>query len=247
MFLFFIFITLEKTKNNDMFYKKTQNNDDMFDIGFHFTDFCRNVYKTIEDVAISIIEMPIVQTYIFDIFYFSMKLITQLQSYLPSRKIKQPEPDKENWYYFGHYDDGTCSIKHYYSDIPEVHVGVKQTDLWIVKYNYKYISSTSHMILPNMSLSLIKSNISFIYMEYISNSNNSPISLHLPEEYLYVGNELFSPAFVLRLLEQQSEPYTFDCHYNLCIIDQQLRNIVLNYHQMIVLEKDNCFLVDLHR
>lgn len=228
MFLFFI----QKTKTNVM---------------FSFTDFCRIVYEKIEDVAISIIEMPIVQTYIFDIFYYSMKLVTQLQSYFPLRKIKQPEPKQENWYYFGYYDHDTYSIKHYYSDTYEVHVGVKQTDLWIVKQQNKYISSTSHAILPKTPLPMMKSNISFIYIEYTSSLNTSPISLHLPEEYLYVGNELFSPAFVLRLLEQQSEPYTFDCHYNLCIIDQQLRNIVLNYHQMIVLEKDNCFLVDLHR
>jgi hypothetical protein len=174
-----------------------------------------------------------------------MKIVAQIQSYFPSKKIKQPEPNQENWYYFGHYDHGTCSIKHYYSDTPKVHVGVKQTDLWIVKHNNKYISSTSPAIIP--PLTMIKSNISFIYIEYTSSSNNSPISLHLPEEYLYVGNELFSPAFVLRLLEQQSEPYIFDGHYKLCIIDQQLRNIYLNYHQMVVLEKDNCSLVDLYR
>jgi len=216
----------------------------MFDLLFHFTDFCRIVYEKIEDVAIYITEMPIVQTYIFDIFYFSMKIVTQLQSYFPSRKIKQPEPKQENWYYFGHYNHLTCSIKHYYSDTHEVHTGVKQTDLWIIKYKNKCISSTSHSIITLPPL--IKSNISFIYIEYISSLNNIPISLHLPEEYLYVGNELFSPAFVLRLLEQQSEPYIFNCHYNLCIIDQYLRNIYLNYHQMIVLEKDNCSLVDLH-
>lgn len=219
----------------------------MFDLVFHFTDFCRIVYEKIEDVAFSIAEMPIVQTYIFDIFYHSMKIITQLQSYFPSsRKVKQPEPNQENWYYFGYYDHFTGSIKHYYSDTYEIHTGVKQTDLWIVKHNHKYISSTSHAILHPLPDKWCKSNISFIYIEYISNSNHNTISLHLPEEYLYVGNELFSPAFVLRLLEQQSEPYIFDRHYKICIIDEKLRNIYLNYHQMMVLEKDNCYLVDLH-
>jgi len=217
----------------------------MFDIVFRFTDFCRIVYEKIEDIVFSIAEMPIVQTYIFDIFYHTMKIVTQLQSYFAlSIKIKQPEPNQENWYYFGYYDHFTCTIKHYYSDTYEVHTGVKQTDLWIIKYKDTYVSSTSHAILTLPPR--IRSNIYFIYIEYTSNSNNNPISLRLSEDYLFVGNELFSPAFVLRLLEQQSEPYVFDRHYKICIIDEKLRNIYLNYHQMIVLEKDNCYLVDLH-
>jgi hypothetical protein len=202
-----------------------------------------------------------------------MKLGIKLQAHFPLEKIvssmkrKHSEPNQLDWYYIGIYNPVTFVITHSYSDTyEEVSSIVKDTDslLWIVKHQNIYISSITHPIRSTsksrtdviskvpvrvrvqneISLPLpMKSNLSFIFIEYIDIDHNNTISLHLPETYLYVGNELFSPAFVLRLLEQQSEDYVFDGNYTISILDQQLRNIHLNSRQYLVLEKDNCHIL----
>ena len=50
-----------------------------------------------------------------------------------------------------------------------------------------------------------------------------------------VGNELFSPAFLLRLLDHQLEPFYFDDNYQLVLVDNNLVSFILKPNQYIQL------------
>ena len=63
------------------------------------------------------------------------------------------------------------------------------------------------------------------------------IELVIPEGMWIVGNELFSPAFILRLLQQQSSYYVFDMKYKLNIMDHEIQTITLSSETSIFLDK----------
>ena len=65
----------------------------------------------------------------------------------------------------------------------------------------------------------IKSNAKFFTIEYNHPSMNYAIELKLAHEWFMCGNELFSPTFILRLLEYQDEQFIFDEFYTVRIMD----------------------------
>jgi len=66
-----------------------------------------------------------------------------------------------------------------------------------------------------------KSSAKFISIEYTHPEMTEAIELKLDDGYYVNGNELFSPAFVLRLLEYQSISYFFDNRYKIRILDSE--------------------------
>jgi hypothetical protein len=82
-----------------------------------------------------------------------------------------------------------------------------------------------------------KSDIVFTYVEYIHPNMRNTIELNIPDEFWIVGNELFTPAFVLRMLEHQCEKYIFDLKYKLHIVDQNIHDLFLNSDNYILVEK----------
>jgi len=98
------------------------------------------------------------------------------------------------------------------------------------------IPNTCKDSLSILTISNLRSEVSFFLIEFISSSKwYSPISLSIPKEMLMVGNELFSPAFLLRLLEHQKEPFYFDDNYQLVLVDHNLVSFVLTSNQYIQL------------
>lgn len=83
-----------------------------------------------------------------------------------------------------------------------------------------------------------KSNITFPFIEYSHPKMNTTIELVIPDGMWMVGNELFTPTFILRLLQQKSNFYIFDMDYIITILDHDIRNIVFNSKSYILLEKD---------
>ena len=61
--------------------------------------------------------------------------------------------------------------------------------------------------------------------------NTIPITID--SKYLVTGNELFSPCFIFKCLNYQSEPYVFDTNYKINILDSNIKNIVLTSDQYI--------------
>ena len=64
-------------------------------------------------------------------------------------------------------------------------------------------------------------------------------------ENLSVGNELFSPVFVRRCLEYQSDCYDFSYDYTIEIIDSNADIITLNSNQYILVEKNTVSVKDI--
>ena len=80
------------------------------------------------------------------------------------------------------------------------------------------------------------SNVSFLDIQYHHPKMNSPLPLEVPKEWCCIGNELFSAAFVLRMLYYQELPFVFDMNYTLNIMDSDLNAITLNSSQHIMLK-----------
>jgi hypothetical protein len=68
------------------------------------------------------------------------------------------------------------------------------------------------------------------------------LELKLSDGMLMVGNELFTPAFILQLLQKQSTYYFFDLDYKINIMDHEIENITLTSDSYIVLDKDRYFI-----
>lgn len=80
-----------------------------------------------------------------------------------------------------------------------------------------------------------KSNVRFLSVEYTVPESSKRVGFKVPVEMCVQGNELFSHAFVRRLLEYQPETAEFDFNYRLKIMDGDVNEIELNNTQYIVL------------
>jgi hypothetical protein len=83
-----------------------------------------------------------------------------------------------------------------------------------------------------------KSDVHFLYVEFINKENT--VSLDIPEEMMQVGNELFTPAFVYRLLDHSSSNFSFlfDLNYRLILVDEHLNSTTLHSEKYLLLEKN---------
>jgi hypothetical protein len=108
-------------------------------------------------------------------------------------------------------------------------VNIKESML-IVKYNgLYYVNPLTETYTKKLS------KVRFLSIEYVC--GNSRIEIVLPKEMYVVGNELFSPLFVLRCLKYQEKDFIFDKNYNLFIMDGDLNNIGLTSDFSINLEE----------
>jgi hypothetical protein len=83
-----------------------------------------------------------------------------------------------------------------------------------------------------------KHEISFLYIEYFHPTKmHKPIPLPFPNDMLQPLNELFTPAFILRQLQTQTEYYYFDMDYVLTILDQDLHTFELKSNQYIFIHR----------
>lgn len=83
-----------------------------------------------------------------------------------------------------------------------------------------------------------KSKVRFLSIIYSHPRMNHDIELQLPNTMYYVGNELFSPVFVLRMLEYtvgSASNYVFDLNYTLKIMDRNVKYRELSSKEYITL------------
>jgi hypothetical protein len=83
-----------------------------------------------------------------------------------------------------------------------------------------------------------KSSAKFISIEYTHPEMADAIELKLDDGYYIYGNELFTPAFVLRLLEHQSISYFFDNRYNIRILDSDCSMIDFGFENYLLLSEE---------
>ena len=88
---------------------------------------------------------------------------------------------------------------------------------------------------------LQRSKIRFLSIEYTHPKMSYTIPLELHQEMMYVGNHLFSSAFVARMLNyiMGRNNFIFDMDYVIKIMDKELKYFELTYCQYICLEKNS--------
>ena len=95
-----------------------------------------------------------------------------------------------------------------------------------------------HSELPMESFSWKKVATPFLSVEYTHPEMNEAIELKMDAGFFREGNELFTPAFVLRLLEYQYVPYYFDEDYTIRVMDTQCNIIDLTSSMYIVITEN---------
>ena len=107
--------------------------------------------------------------------------------------------------------------------------------LVIMKWDGLYKVTRAESKTRPLSFDFAKSKVRFLSVEYSVPLSKTTVSLKIPGEMLIQGNELFSHAFVRRMLEYQSEAFVFDFNYRLKLMDGDINEVVLNNTQYIVL------------
>jgi len=115
------------------------------------------------------------------------------------------------------------------TDCHEENITIKYFDKYIVK-NIRKNSESEPIVLK-------KSDVFFLTVQYTNPKMKTQVTLEIPKGMYMVGNELFSPSFVLRLLNYQPTYYVFDYDYVLKIVDSNVNIIELNRNQYIKLNE----------
>ena len=84
-----------------------------------------------------------------------------------------------------------------------------------------------------------------ISVEYTHPRMNEGIMLDVPREFMNVGNEILSPAFVYRCLKYQNKPFYFDMDYTVKILDSFVSASEVKSDEMVVFEKTGFQIVKL--
>lgn len=94
---------------------------------------------------------------------------------------------------------------------------------------FRFDSNTNTNTHVNLALTLL-------YIEYSHPKMQTPIPLPFHNDMWQVYNELFTPTFILRQLQTQTEYYYFDMDYTLTILDSNLVTIHLKNTQYLLLQ-----------
>ena len=84
-----------------------------------------------------------------------------------------------------------------------------------------------------------KSKVKFISILYGHKNMSNILTLKVDPDYVRDGNNIFSKAFVLRLLKYQysDDAYIFDEDYELKVMDGKIRTVVLRYNTFMVIDE----------
>ena len=79
------------------------------------------------------------------------------------------------------------------------------------------------------------SSVSLVDIQYHHPDMKDSLILEIPREWFCIGNEMFTPEFILRVLYYQPLPFVFDMRYTLEIMDNDLNMITMDSTQKMVL------------
>jgi hypothetical protein len=82
-----------------------------------------------------------------------------------------------------------------------------------------------------------KSKVKFISILYGHKNMSNILTLKVDPDYVREGNNIFSKAFVLRLLKYQysDDAYIFDEDYELKVMDSKIHTVVIRYNTFMVI------------
>ena len=107
-----------------------------------------------------------------------------------------------------------------------------------VKHDYvmNKIFKTLHIRRP--------SKLRFLSMEYVHPDMDHYIPIEIPENMLYVGNEILSSTFILRYLEYSGYQFAFDDKYRVVIMTKDIQYIELNVNKYLYLNENDGYTIE---
>lgn len=147
-----------------------------------------------------------------------------------------------------------------YHDLTKVKKQQLLTNNYIQSHNNKnrnkeiidtYISINDHYIhvcqKSKVTSNYIEKNseTKFIYIIYINNETNETVELSLDKEMYNVGNQLFSPAFVYKLLMDQKQESKYNMDYIIELIDNHVNIIKIKQNKIIELTEEGYTIKDI--
>jgi hypothetical protein len=100
---------------------------------------------------------------------------------------------------------------------------------------FVYIKKTQKDV-PDLNKNACKTK--FLSVVYVNNITQKYIDLNLDKEYYIVGNELFSPAFVYKLLLNENQADKFNMNYSIRLLSSRINIFELNNKQYIEIEEN---------
>jgi len=88
-------------------------------------------------------------------------------------------------------------------------------------------------------LDIVESSYGLLSVTYSNPKMSEQIMLNIPKEMYLVGNQLFSPAFVYRLLAYQNKRFEFDLNYTIHLIDNNINQFQLNSREYLIVDEDD--------
>jgi hypothetical protein len=122
-------------------------------------------------------------------------------------------------------------IYEYLRNINDISVILKMGDRRVSYVFYRKKIQYNNIQQP-MTISPVK----FIAIKYSHPEMADTFYLELDNSIYYEGNELFSPVFIRRCLEYQTENFIFDKNYKLTLVDNNIDTIELTSKEYIVLD-----------
>lgn len=166
---------------------------------------------------------------------------------------KNREPENVNWIHTCCLNKDNANKYHYFEtykilndEVNEEEINIAYKNAWckndemsdfnvIMKYKDNYSvnwKKTENIEQRN------RSRFSCLAISY-KHKDDRAIPLEIPDSMWSVGNELFSPVFVRRCLEYQSDCYDFSYDYIVEIIDLNADVITLNSNQYLLVGQDS--------
>lgn len=119
-------------------------------------------------------------------------------------------------------------------------VGKINHDQSVYYYHYTMFNNDERKydeIEKQMVNTFIPSKVNFLFIEYTHPQMTHSIEFKTPKEYMICNNEIFTPGFVLELLNKQDLQFHFDLDYSITIVDEDIQNISLDYKKYIILDE----------
>jgi hypothetical protein len=118
--------------------------------------------------------------------------------------------------------------------------------LFMCKIQNDYICRTcfTGYLDKHIEQSISRSAISFLYIEYRHPQMKYSIELELNTQYYLVGNELFTPLFIFRMLHYQPIPFLFDETYSIHLMDMNANPVLLDSFHYIKVNDFNYDIMD---
>jgi hypothetical protein len=169
-------------------------------------------------------------------------------------KQAKNEPERGNWFRlhklvkdgddfslvittFDLNQDLKTTINNYVDELGNI----PKSDLYFsAKHEDHYIVRTLEKV---EEIVVNEAELRFINIEYTHPLQDVPINIKLKAAYYVVGNELFSPAFVLNALENQPAEFYFDKDYVLNLMDSDVTTFSITSNQYILIEAEETYVI----